>query len=297
MNRQRLSLTVIHQRASSSVNFHKFAMYPAFFIPIHSYLSGISGIVPHHRECFIIIIRHHDSSQFSRLCRFITVHFQYFRIEIIQINGVFRIFSQLNTNKPVFIVAIRTYRRKSEQFFNQIIRGIRQSLSHRKYHLYLPFFHIPACSFKILCQCSQCTGISHQYLYFFLFDIPADSLKRLISHIGDIDHNQIIFERLPFADGVFSFDPCTKLSSLHSHTKTVQFHTGNEIHIDTIHLIPVTQNSKRCARRTAGTQFVKISLLFAGIGQNLIVMFYIVTFCKHRKIREFFPFRMIFIIG
>ena len=174
MDRQRLTHTVIHQGTAAAVDLHVFSMHPSFFILIHPHDTRISGIVTHHRERFVIIIRNNQPSQFSRSCRFVTVHLQHFRVEVIQVDRVFLILSQLDRDKSVFVISVRAHRRKSEDFFRQLIRGIRQCLTHGKYHLYLPFADISSRPLDIAGQCGQCTRIRHQHLDLLFLDIFTD---------------------------------------------------------------------------------------------------------------------------
>ena len=149
---------------------------------------------------------------------------------------------------------------------------------------------------EILCQCCQCTGICDQYLDLLFLDILADFFQRIVSHVGDIHHDQIIFERFPLTDRIFSLYPRTELAALHSHTETVQFHTGDKVHIYTAHLVAIAEYRKRCSCRTTCTQAVQLSLFLAVVHKDLVIIFYKITFGHYRKILKFCPFRMIFII-
>ena len=157
MNGQWFALCVIHQRSASSIDFHIFAMDAAFFIPVDSHHSGISGIITYHRECLIVIIRHNDSSEFTRFCRFIAVHLKNLRIIVKHIDGIFRIFAKLNRNKTILVISISSNRSKTKQFLCQIICLLRKRLSHCIDHFDLPAADVSFRSLQILCQCSQCT--------------------------------------------------------------------------------------------------------------------------------------------
>ena len=296
MDRQRFTHTIIHQRTAAAVDFHIFSMHPPFFILIHPHNSRISGVVTHHREGFVIIICNDQPSQFSRFCRLIAVHLQHFRVEVIQVDRIFLILAQLDRDKSVFIISIRANRRKSEDFFRQLIRGIRQCLTHGKYHLYLPLTDISSRPSDITGQCSQRTRIGHQYLDLLFLDIFTDLFQRIISHVGDIHHDQIIFERFPHTYGIFPLYPRAEFPTLHSQTETVQFHTGNKVHIDPVHLVTVTQNGKWRSGRTTGTQPVQITLFFAVLHQHFLIMLKKISLGHHREIFQFCPFRMFFII-
>ena len=131
MDGEWFALGVVHQRTSSAIDLDIFSMHPALIILIHSHDSRITGIITDHRKSLIVIICHHNPSQFSFFCRLIAVQLQDLRIKI-----VFRILIKLDRNKTIFIVSIRTDRRKSKQFFCQIIGLLRQCLSHGKDHLH-----------------------------------------------------------------------------------------------------------------------------------------------------------------
>ena len=151
-------------------------------------------------------------------------------------------------------------------------------------------------SSDILRQCCQCTGISDQYLNLLFLNIAADFFQRIVSHIGDIHHDQIIFERFPLTDRIFSLYPRAELSTLHSHAESIQFHTGNKVHIYSAHFVTIAEYRERCTCRTTCTEAIKISLFPAVIHKNLIVMFDKITFGHYRKILKLLPLRMLFII-
>ena len=152
-------------------------MHPAVLVIIYTHFPCVTGIITNHWKCFIIIICHNDSSQFSRLRRFIGIQFQNLRIKIIQVNRIFRILIKLDCNKAIFIISIGPYRRKSEQLFCQIISFLRKCFSHRKYHFNRPAADISSCFSNILSQRRQCTGIRNQNLNLLLFNITADFIQ------------------------------------------------------------------------------------------------------------------------
>ena len=251
MDRKRLTLRIVEKRTAAAVDLGKACMEPPVFVLKLSDFSCIPRVIADHGECAIIKIRDDDPAEFTLFRGLIAVQLKYLDIIIIKVDRIEIAAAQAYRDEPILIISVGKDRGNAKKFRCLLSCAGRKGFSHCKDHLDRPSRRVIAASFHIVAQSLNRAGVGDQDLDPIPLYAVKDRFHALIAHIGYIDHEQVILEGVPSADGILSLDPRAELASLHSEPEAVQLHNGHEIHIYVGHLVPIGKHGERCTCRAA----------------------------------------------